>query len=95
MIRYDFFDELGYYNAESVNSLSISVPDGYQVLNIENFNGLGGKIGTGQTYGVDIWYINNEKVLVDPVYNDSLEHYDYSQPGYLLLEKDESEKKVK
>jgi hypothetical protein len=84
MIRYDLIDELGYQNAESINSLSLTVPEGYSILNMENFIGLGGKIGTCQTYGVDVWYINNEKVLVDPVYNESLEHYDYSQPGKVI-----------
>ena len=46
MIRYDILDELGYRNSESVNSLSITVPEGYSILNMENFIGLGGKIGT-------------------------------------------------
>lgn len=84
MIRYDILDELGYHNSESVNSLSITVPEGYSVLNMENFIGLGSKIGTCQTYGVDVWYINNEKVLVEPVYNEVFEHYDYSQPGKVI-----------
>ncbi len=84
MIRYDILDELGYRNSESVNSLSITVPEGYSILNMENFIGLGGKIGTCQTYGVDVWYINNEKVLVEPVYNEAFEHYDYSQPGKVI-----------
>lgn len=89
MIRYDLLDELGYSNAESINSVSISIPEGYEILSIENFIGLGSKIGTGQTYGVDVWYINNEKVLVDPVYNEALKHYDYSQPGTVIeLEED-------
>lgn len=90
MVRYNFFDSLGYSNAESIDRLSISVPEGYEILNLENFIGLGSKIGTGQTYGVDVWYINNEKVLVRPYYNEKFEHYDYSQPGEVIeLEKTE------
>lgn len=91
MIRYDLFDELGYSNAESINSLSITVPDGYEILNLDNYIGLGGKIGTCQTYGVDVWYINNEKVVVEPVYNEAFKFYDYSQPGSVIVELDTDE----
>lgn len=89
MLRYDLLDELGYYNPESINSLSISIPEGYEILSMENFIGLGGKIGTCQTYGVDIWFINNEKVLVSPFYNEEFKHYDYSQPGSVIIDKDD------
>lgn len=90
MIRYDFLEELGYDVAENINSLSITIPEGYKILSMENFNGLGTKIGTGQTYGVDIWFINNKKVLVAPYYNEEFEHYDYSRPG-TIIELDETE----
>ena len=86
MLRYDLLESLGYSNAESINSLNIEIPEGYQVLDIENFDGLGYKIGTVQTYGVDIWLINNEKVLVQPVYNKIFGKYDYSQPGSVVNE---------
>ena len=85
MVRYHLLDELGYLNAESINSLSITVPEGYEILKLDNFVGLGGKIGTGQTYGVDVWFINNEKVAVKPVYNEIFRFYDYSQPGSVLI----------
>lgn len=89
MIRYNLFDNLGYESAQDINSLSISVPDGYEVFSIENFNGLDNKIGVGQTYGLDIWFINNKKVLVVPIYNEAFKYYDYSHFGIVIeLEED-------
>lgn len=84
MIRYDLLEELGYEIANNINSLSITIPEGYEILSMENFTGLGTNIGTGQTYGVDIWFINNKKVLVEPFYNEKFEHYDYSRPGKVI-----------
>ncbi len=84
MIRYNYFDELGYRDAESVNSASITVPEGYEVLDVENFTALGNKIGTNQTYGVDVWFINNETVEVTPVFNKAFNSYDYSQAGKVV-----------
>ncbi len=84
MIRYNLLDELGYSSSKGVNSASISVPEGYEVLDLENYICLGGKIGTNQTYGVDVWFINNETVEVSPVYNKAFETYDYSQPGKVV-----------
>lgn len=84
MIRYNLIDELGYTSSKGINSASITVPEGYEVLDLENFTALGNKVGTGQTYGVDVWYINNECVEVTPVYNEAFETYDYSQPGKVI-----------
>ena len=84
MIRYNLLDELDYSSAKGVNSASISVPEGYEILDLENYISLGSKIGTSQTYGVDVWYINNETVEVTPVYNEAFEFYDYSQPGKVV-----------
>ena len=84
MIRYNFLDELVYPSAKGVNSASISVPEGYEILDIENFTGLGKKVGTGQIYGVDVWYINNDYVEVAPVLNEAFGTYDYSQPGKVV-----------
>ena len=84
MIRYNLVDELGYSSAKGVNSTSISVPEGYEILDLENFISLGSKIGTCETYGVDVWFINNESVEVTPVYNESFDSYDYSQPGKVI-----------
>lgn len=84
MIRYNYLEELGYYSANGVVSASIIVPEGYEILDVENYIGLGGKIGTSQTYGVDVWFINKERVCVIPVYNEAFDSYDYSQPGEVL-----------
>lgn len=84
MIRYNLLDELGYSSSKSITGASIPVPEGYEILDMENFIGLGSKVGTGQTYGVDVWYINNEVVEVSPVYNEAFKFYDYSQPGKVV-----------
>ncbi len=84
MVRYNLIDELGYSSSKGINSASITVPEGYEVLDLENFTGLGNKVGTGQTYGVDVWYINSEVVEVTPVYNEAFDTYDYSQPGQVV-----------
>ncbi len=96
MIRYDFMEELGYANARMIDRASIVIPDGYEILELESFSSLGGKIGTNQTYGVDVWFINTEPVLVKPVYNEAFKQYDYSQPGTVIeLEVEESNKLIK
>lgn len=89
MIRYNYMDELGYDNAKAVDSASISVPEGYKVLDVENYISLGGKIGTSQTYGVDVWFINNESVEVEPVFNEAFNSYDYSRPGKVITKEEE------
>lgn len=62
MIRFNLLEELGYSSANSITSTSIPIPDGYEILDVENYNELGSKVGTGQTYGVDVWYINSKTV---------------------------------
>ena len=85
MIRYHYYDVDGDYGfAFKVNSASISVPDGYEILDVENFNSADYQFSMTQTHGVDVWYINNETVEVAPVYNKTFEFYDYSQPGKVV-----------
>ena len=81
MIRYNFDNK----NSTDIERLSISVPEGYEILDIENFDSLGTKIGTTQTYGMDVWYINNEMVVVNPIYNEAFGCYDYSHFGNVVL----------
>ena len=55
------------------------IPEGYEILDIENFTE---KYGYGsQTGGFDVWFINNQEVEVEPIYNATYETYDYSEPG--------------
>ena len=87
MIRYDFN-----CNPDFLNSVSIGVPDGYEILDVENYISCNWDVGgnRAQTKGADVWYINNETVEVTPVYNDSFGSYDYSQPGKVIeIEKEE------
>lgn len=83
MIRYRLLKG-SYGLAYSINSASITVPDGYEVLDMENYNSQSVNHDNDQTYGVDVWYINNETVKVTPVYNEGFEAYDYSQPGVVV-----------
>ncbi len=65
--------------SEKILGGQIVIPEGYEILDIENFTE---KWGYGsQTGGFDVWFINNQEVEVSPVYNTNLEAYDYSEPG--------------
>lgn len=81
MIRYDFD-----CSPDFLNSVSIAVPDGYEILDVENYISCNWDVGgnKAQTKGADVWYINNETVEVTPVYNEVFKAYDYSQPGKVV-----------
>lgn len=84
MMRYNLLDNLISDCAEYVTGLSITAPEGYEILEIEDFQALGSKIGTSQSYGIDVWYVNTETVEVTPVFNEAFDFYDYSQPGKVI-----------
>lgn len=76
-------------NPSYISSGNIVVPDGYSVMEIENFTERDGY--GSRTNGVDVWFINTETVLVEPVYKEEYsylfkEHgyFDYSHPGVVL-----------
>ena len=70
------------YYSEKKSGGQIEIPEGYEILEIENFTE---KIGYGsQTAGFDVWFINNKPVEVKSVYNNSLGIYDYSEPGVVV-----------
>lgn len=83
-IRYNYVG-----TAENFTSGRVDIPEGYEILNIENYTE---KDGYGsQTSGVDIWYINTETVLVEPVFKNEIRidysrngYYDYSMPGQVI-----------
>ena len=69
--------------ATEVFSGQIEIPEGYEILEINNYDE---KLGNGsQTGGFDVWFINNQPVEVTPVYNPSVGGYDYSQPGQVIV----------
>lgn len=96
-----FFIRYNYSTApERVTSGRVDVPEGYEILEIENYTE---HVGYGsQSSGVDIWYINNETVVVEPVYKkneirrDSSRYgfYDYANFG-TVIKKDEDVKLTK
>lgn len=82
------------YYAENINGGSINIPDGYQVLTIENFAEM--ERNTSQTGGYDIWFTNEVAVEVTAIYNESIKKYDYSHFGLPIAEKEkENEETIK
>ncbi len=84
MVRYNLDDAQYQGSIEDITGTSVPIPEGYEVVSIENFNSLGGKIGTTKTYGFDIWYTNVVPVEVAPVYNEIFQAYDFSHPGKVI-----------
>ena len=79
-LRYDCLTEKKY--SEKVFGGQIVVPEGYEILEIENFNEY---VGYGsQTRGFDVWFINNKTVEAHAVYNEATKGYDYSEPGTVI-----------
>ena len=71
-------------SAENLSSIQIAVPEGYEVLTVQNFSETEYK--TTQTGGFDIWFVNTKTVEVTPVYNETCEYFDYSGPGTVIEE---------
>ena len=81
-LRYDNLTEEKY--SEKVYGGQIVIPEGYEILEIENFNEY---IGYGsQTRGFDVWFINNKKVEAKAVFNEATGAFDYSEPGTVIEE---------
>lgn len=73
------------YDCYPYSGNSISIPDGYEVFEINNIIH---KNSSGSSdFGYDIWFTNNKKVQVRAIYNESLNKYDYSNFG-TVIEKD-------
>lgn len=72
---------------EDITGGAVSIPEGYSVYDIENFNEEYG--AASQTGGYDVWFINDVPVEVEKVYNEVLDVYDYSEPGTPVLDKSE------
>ena len=62
-----------------------SVPDGYEVFTINNFNEFYGD--GSQTKGYDIWFVNTKKVKVKAVYSEDYQNYGYYDFGTVVEEK--------
>lgn len=84
MLRYDLLDDLGVNSSRNITGASFPNFEGYEIVSIQNFSGVGSKIGTTQTYGFDVWYTNVVPVVVEPLYHDYYRYYDYSQPGQVV-----------
>ncbi len=70
------------YHLDQILGGQIDVPEGYQVLSLQPIVGTTNHFV--ETYGVDVWYINNKRVEVEPVNNEYLGRYDYSEPGTVV-----------
>lgn len=67
------------------NQGQIIIPEGYEILNIVDYNKYY-EMASG-TGGFVVFFINNKPVEVTPVYNDYIDDYDYSEPG-IVIEKE-------
>lgn len=81
-LRYDTLTKKEF--SERVYGGQIVIPEGYEILEIENFNEYRGY--GSQTRGFDVWFINTKKVEVKPVYNEAIGAYDYSEAGTVIEE---------
>lgn len=76
-------------NAENVMGGVITVPDGYEILQINNYNEY---VSDGsESKGFDVWFTNNESVKVAAVYNERKEYYEYCQAGEVIITETELE----
>ncbi len=73
---------VGEIYTEDIIGGQIEIPEGYEILEIEQVTK---KAGYGsRTGGFDVWFINNQTVEVEAVYNQSFGYYDYSEPGTII-----------
>lgn len=82
-VRVDTFIEKGI--AEHISGGNINIPEGYKVIDIENY--IVTERYSSQTGGYDIWFTNEVPVEVKSIYNESLGKYDYSNFGTPIEEK--------
>ena len=68
---------------QELSGNQINIPEGYEVLEIENFNG-GTSYGYSVTSGYDVWFINTQVVEATEVYNETINDYEYSAPGRVI-----------
>ena len=82
--RYYFADccQGYYFHVWEVLGGQIDVPEGYQVLAIHPVTAT--EEEHVESVGVDVWYINNKRVEVEPVHNVYFDNYDYSEPGKVV-----------
>lgn len=85
-------DDMHMTNSEDITGGAVSIPDGYEVFEIENYTSWTNR--REQTQGYDVWYINTSMVEVESIYNQSLKKYDYSHFGTIVEEKENSSSKT-
>lgn len=62
---------------------SIRVPYGYEILDINTISE--NNAYSNPSNGIDVWFKNTERVIVEPVYNEKTGLYDYSDFGMIDL----------
>ena len=73
---------VGELYTEDIKGGQVVVPEGYEILEIEQVTK---KAGYGaRTGGFDVWFINTKTVEATPVYNEAFGYYDYSEPGTVI-----------
>lgn len=77
-----FFYRYGTGQAEERIGGVITIPEGYEILQINNYNEWTSR--GSETRGFDVWFINKEMVEVEAIYNEEEKHYEYCQPGKVI-----------
>ena len=75
------------YNTRSyaVDRGSISVPEGYEIISVNSVS-LGSNTRYNEYDCVDVWFVNKDKVYVEPILNESTGLYDYSEFGMVMID---------
>lgn len=85
--RIDLFETLerGKFS-ENITQGQVDVPEGYEVLTIQNYNSISGN--TTQTRGYDVWFTNNEPVEAKLIVNPVTGVEEYSEAGVVISEEE-------
>ncbi len=83
--RYELSDS--YMNTSSITHGQVEIPEGYEILEIENYIDTKGRGSV--TKGFDVWFTNTETVTAEATYNEITRQYEYSTPGRVVENENE------
>ncbi len=83
--RYELSDS--YMNTSSITNGQVEIPEGYEILEIENYIDTKGRGSV--TKGFDVWFTNTETVTAEATYNEITRQYEYSTPGKVVENENE------
>ena len=86
------YHEMEYLEETTEIKGSIAIPEGYEILQIDQYREP--SYSTNRTAGYDVWYTNNKTVEVEAVYNEAYGRNDFSAFGK-VVEKDNTQEMKK